>query len=164
MTATIQSRPGAPTRLSRAQHTQLSRELSRAAAGVRGARALRPGSALTPTAAKKVMEALWPYASPHASGRADWWRTDLGIAVAGALASAPKVLRACVGDDAVTQAEAADILGVQRGSISSYLQKGYIQRGSVTRDTQGHIGGGTVSLSSVLDRVAKTAAKQRADG
>lgn len=95
-----------------------------------------------PTQAQLVIEALWPHALPHECGHGEWWRTDLGRLVAGSLAQA----LATNGDEAVTHATVAEILGIQRGAVGQYLTKGYVQRATV---------GEGVSLASVLARVAR---------
>ncbi len=62
-----------------------------------------------------------------------WWTTELGQAIAHAL-----------DDQGVTHAEAAQLLGVTRGTIAQL----------VTRGTLARVAGGRVSLTSVLDRLA----------
>lgn len=95
-----------------------------------------------PTQARIVMDALWPNAMPHAVGRGDWWRSDLGRLVAGVLAQQ----LATSGDETITHGAAAEIMGVQRGGIGNYIGKGYITKGAR---------GEGVSLASVLARVAR---------
>lgn len=81
-----------------------------------------------------IMCALWP---PDASPPPMWWWTPLGVAVAAA--SGREVARS------VTHAEAADILGVTKGTVSQLVHRGTLER---------HPDGG-VKLGSVLERMVR---------
>lgn len=129
---------------------QLAAELGSLRAAVRDASAVKVGQLGTPAASEAIMAALWPPGTmPHDWGHADWWRTPLGRECAAGLLE-----RLADKDIAVTQAVAADILGVQRNGINTYLVKGYLQR-SVPRVVRGQRVESGVSLASVLARVAR---------
>lgn len=71
-------------------------------------------------AAIDVMTTLWPHADPELVGRADWWSTPLGQAVA----------RTTDHDQAtaVTRSVAAAILGVHIGTVDQLAHRGTIAR------------------------------------
>jgi hypothetical protein len=79
--------------------------------------------------ASALLTVLWGSGEVPAS----WWGTPLGRAVR---AQSPR---------GVTQAQAADILGVTRGTIAQL-----VSRGTLERTCDGH-----VSLASVLDRLER---------
>jgi len=87
--------------------------------------------------AADVMRLLWPTALPEESGRPDWWQTPLGRLCARALARDDS--------DAITYATAAAMLGVQRGTVSVWVQRGTLAR---------HPDGGVVR-ASVMERLAR---------
>lgn len=91
---------------------------------------------LATVTAQRIMDVLWPTASPEDTGWAAWWRTPLGRACAATMTDTPT---------AITHATAAAILGCPRGSIGTLVHRGTIAR---------HPDGG-VSRASVLARVAK---------
>lgn len=84
-----------------------------------------------------LMTTLWPHADPEHVGRADWWRTPLGLAVG----------RSIGRDDAeaVTHHIAAAILGISRGAVGTMVSRGTLDR---------HPDGG-VLRAAVLQRLAR---------
>ena len=75
-----------------------------------------------------VMGALWPHGAPEDVGEADWWRTPLGRMCARSLGHSDS--------DAVTYSVAAAMLGVARGTVSTLVHRGTLDRhpdGGVTR-------------------------------
>lgn len=84
-----------------------------------------------------VMAALWPHADPEDVGEADWWRTPLGRMCARSLGRGDS--------DAVTYSIAAAMLGVARGTVSTLVSRGSLDR---------HPDGG-VTRASVLLRLAR---------
>lgn len=88
-------------------------------------------------ATTSIMLALWPSAAPEECGNAEWWVTPLGRACARSLGN----------DDAeaVSYGVAASMLTVSRGSISSYVARGSLDR---------HPDGGVVR-ASVMQRLAR---------
>ncbi len=92
-----------------------------------------------------VMHALWGPTDPEDVGRGQWWGTPLGRACARHLAhDAAEVL---------TQAQAAAMLGVPRGTVGSLVHRGQLDR---------HPDGGVLK-SSVLQRhpVREPGARER---
>jgi hypothetical protein len=89
-------------------------------ARARAAFAIRPLLSDDPNeaaaAAAAIMTALWPYGDPDQVGRAQWWATPLGMAIARTLRS----------DRTMTYGQAAEILGVTRSTTQGYLQRGYL--------------------------------------
>lgn len=76
-----------------------------------------------------IMCALWPHGAPEGVGRADWWRTPLGLACA-------RTLVPSTDDEALSYARAAEILGVHRGTVAQLANRGTLDRhpdGGVTR-------------------------------
>ena len=86
-----------------------------------------------------IMVTLWPHAAPEDCGHADWWRTPLGQLCARSLSR----------DDAesVSQSVAAAMLGVTRGTVSTLVHRGTLDR---------HPDGG-VLRASVLQRIHRLA-------
>ncbi|WP_454859646.1 hypothetical protein [Promicromonospora soli] len=80
-----------------------------------------------------LMNSLWGQGDPPAH----WWNTPLGRTCAGALASQVDV--------AITHQEAADMLGITRGSIAQMVARGTLLR---------HQDGG-VEKAAVLRRLAR---------
>lgn len=84
-----------------------------------------------------VMGVLWPRCSPEDVGEADWWRTPVGRMCARSLGRGDS--------DAVTYSVAAAMLGVARGTVSTLVSRGTLDR---------HPDGG-VTRASVLLRLAR---------
>lgn len=84
-----------------------------------------------------LMAVLWPRCSPEDVGEADWWRTPLGRMCARSLGRGDS--------DAVTYSIAAAMLGVARGTVSTLVSRGSLDR---------HPDGG-VTRASVLLRLAR---------
>lgn len=84
-----------------------------------------------------VMAALWPRCEPEHAGEADWWRTPLGRMCARSLGHSDSA--------AVTYSAAAAMLGVARGTVSTLVSRGTLER---------HPDGG-ITRSSVLLRLAR---------
>lgn len=91
--------------------------------------------------ARKVAAALMRVRWAGGEPDADWWRTDLGLACARALADAV--------DGTWTHHQAAAVLGVTRGTVAQL-----VARGTLTRDADT----GGVLRSEVLTRLVRLAA------
>lgn len=85
-----------------------------------------------------IMGALWPSCSPEDCGEAGWWRTPLGRMCARSLGHTDS--------DAVTYSVAAAMLGVARGTVSTLVSRGTLDR---------HPDGG-VLRASVLQRLGRS--------
>lgn len=84
-----------------------------------------------------VMAALWPSCEPEDAGEAGWWRTPLGRMCARSLGRDDS--------DSVTYSVAAAMLGVARGTVSTLVSRGTLDR---------HPDGG-ITRASVLLRAAR---------
>jgi hypothetical protein len=91
--------------------------------------------------ASLVVDLLWRGHVPP-----EWWSTSLGLLVGGLLEDVP-----------ITQFEAAAILGVQQGTISKLLARGFLARSDRPRpaDWMGPKAALPVSRASVLSRLAR---------
>lgn len=83
-----------------------------------------------------VMGLLWPQCAPEDCGRAEWWQTPLGRLCSRSFGRH--------GGESVTHSVAAAMLGVPRGTIGVWVERGKLDR---------HPDGG-VLRSSVLARLA----------
>lgn len=95
-------------------------------------------------AAESVLGALWGRGEPTA----EWWRSPLGRAVGLAL----------VDDVPVTQQMAADILGVQRGTVGVLVKRGALDQVAKPRAEVGPgrpAGVNQVSLRGVISRLIR---------
>jgi hypothetical protein len=84
--------------------------------------------------AADVLALLWPHSDPDPA----WWRTPLGLLIAPHWAGHQ--------DDAGwTQAEAAEALGVTRGTVAQLIARGTLDRAE----------GGRASVASVIARLCR---------
>lgn len=93
-------------------------------------------------AVTRVMAALWPRVQPEAWSPA-WWRSPLGVVIARMAHDPDSPLSRP--DRSVTWHQAADMLGISRGTIPSYVERGSLERDDAT---------GSILRSSVLKRIA----------
>ncbi len=94
--------------------------------------------------AADILALLWPHSDPDLS----WWRTPLGLLIAPHWAAHRD-------DTGWTQAEAAEVLGVTRGTVAQLLARGALARAE----------GGRVSVASVIARLNRLAeTRSRVEG
>ena len=108
------------------------------------AKALSEGLEGEERVAESVLGALWGRGEPTA----EWWRSPLGRAVGLKL----------VDDVPVTQQMAADILGVQRGTIGVLVKRGALDQVAKPRAEVGPgrpAGVNQVSLKAVISRLIR---------
>lgn len=91
----------------------------------------------TAQAVVDVMNALWPHGDPEDVDQSDWWRTPLGLVCARSLGRTDA--------ESITHAVAAAMLGVERGTVSTLVSRGTLDRHPL----------GGVDRASVLRRIAR---------
>ena len=74
-------------------------------------------------ATTQLMALRWPDEPPERCGRADWWTTPVGRLCA-------RNLCHDTNEEQVTQTVAAAMLGVTKGTVSSLVGRGYLDRGA----------------------------------
>ena len=92
--------------------------------------------------ASDILTVLWPHGDPELG----WWRTPLGLAIA------PAWIAHLGADESWSRTEAAEVLGVTRGTVVQLTARGSIERAD----------DGGCSRASVLRRLLRLHAQQQA--